>query len=113
MYGFSPWRPCCPGGRALLWPQGSCHANLRNGVSGGRLQNGRLALGEGTLGEGTLGEGNLAVNSSTISLRDRHLFGPGPKRLLALDGGGVRGAITVAFLEQIEAVLCKHLGKQE
>ena len=34
--------------------------------------------------------------------RDRHLFDPGPKRLLALDGGGVRGAITVAFLEQIE-----------
>jgi len=45
--------------------------------------------------------------------RDRHLFGPGPKRLLSLDGGGVRGAITVAFLEQIEQVLCKHLGKDE
>jgi hypothetical protein len=26
--------------------------------------------------------------------RDRHLFGPGPKRLLSLDGGGVRGVIT-------------------
>jgi uncharacterized protein len=37
--------------------------------------------------------------------RDRHLFCPGPKRILALDGGGVRGAITVAFLEQIEKVL--------
>jgi hypothetical protein len=36
--------------------------------------------------------------------RDRHLFCSGPKRMLALDGGGVRGAITVAFLEQIEAV---------
>jgi predicted acylesterase/phospholipase RssA len=45
--------------------------------------------------------------------RDRHLFDPGPKRLLALDGGGVRGAITVAFLEQIERVLRKHLGKDE
>src|SRR5262245_7493627 len=45
--------------------------------------------------------------------RDRHLFGPGPKRLLALDGGGVRGAITVAFLQQIELVLRKHLGKDE
>jgi predicted acylesterase/phospholipase RssA len=53
---------------------------------------------------------------STIAVereRDRHLFSPGPKRLLALDGGGVRGAITVAFLEQIEAVLCKRLGKKE
>ena len=37
--------------------------------------------------------------------RDRHLFGPGPKRLLALDGGGVRGALTVAFLERIETLL--------
>lgn len=37
--------------------------------------------------------------------RDRHLFGAGPKRMLALDGGGVRGAITVAFLEEIEKIL--------
>ena len=36
--------------------------------------------------------------------RDRHLFGPGPKRILALDGGGVRGALTVAFLERIETL---------
>ncbi len=43
--------------------------------------------------------------------RDRHLFCSGPKRMLALDGGGVRGAITVAFLEQIEAVLSEHLKK--
>ncbi len=40
--------------------------------------------------------------------RDRQLFGPGPKRVLALDGGGVRGAITVAFLERIEALLSEH-----
>lgn len=44
--------------------------------------------------------------------RDRHLFGPGPKRVLALDGGGVRGAITVAFLERIEAVLSEREGRQ-
>jgi hypothetical protein len=43
--------------------------------------------------------------------RDRHLFCSGPKRILALDGGGVRGAITVAFLEQIEEVLKDRLGK--
>ncbi len=43
--------------------------------------------------------------------RDRHLFGPGPKRVLALDGGGVRGAITVAFLERIETLLSRHHGK--
>ena len=43
--------------------------------------------------------------------RDRHLFGPGPKRILSLDGGGVRGAITVAFLERIEAVLSEREGR--
>ncbi len=42
--------------------------------------------------------------------RDRHLFGPGPKRILALDGGGVRGALTVAFLARIEALLDAHYG---
>jgi uncharacterized protein len=41
----------------------------------------------------------------SANARDRHLFGPGPKRLLALDGGGVRGAVTVAFLERIETLL--------
>src|SRR6202451_4867415 len=44
--------------------------------------------------------------------RDRHLFGPGPKRLLALDGGGVRGALTVAFLERMESLLTKRYGKE-
>jgi uncharacterized protein len=43
--------------------------------------------------------------------RDRHLFCPGPKRILSLDGGGVRGAVTVAFLEEIEAVLEHRLGR--
>ena len=42
--------------------------------------------------------------------RDWHLFGPGPKRILSLDGGGVRGAISVAFLERIEALLSERLG---
>ena len=40
--------------------------------------------------------------------RDRHLFGPGPKRVLALDGGGVRGAISVAFLERIEEIFAER-----
>ena len=43
--------------------------------------------------------------------RDRHLFGPGPKRLLALDGGGVRGAISLGFLEKIESLLRERQGK--
>ena len=43
--------------------------------------------------------------------RDRHLFGPGPKRILSLDGGGVRGVISVAFLERIEAILSEQAGE--
>jgi hypothetical protein len=39
------------------------------------------------------------------SARDRHLFGPGPKRILSLDGGGVRGALSLAFLERLEATI--------
>jgi hypothetical protein len=46
------------------------------------------------------------------SARDQHLFGPGPKRILALDGGGVRGAISVAFLERIETLLSDRLGSK-
>lgn len=42
--------------------------------------------------------------------RDEHLFGDGPKRILSLDGGGVRGIISLAFLERIEALLAEHAG---
>jgi uncharacterized protein len=43
--------------------------------------------------------------------RDRHLFDPGRKRILSLDGGGVRGAISIAFLERLEQVLSDVEGK--
>lgn len=43
--------------------------------------------------------------------RDRHLFGPGPKRILSFDGGGVRGAISVAFLKRIEDIFAAHQKK--
>jgi len=33
------------------------------------------------------------------------LTSPGPKRILALDGGGIRGAISLGFLEKIEQIL--------
>lgn len=42
--------------------------------------------------------------------RDEHLFGAGPKRILALDGGGVRGIISLAFLERLEALLRERFG---
>ncbi|WP_429925440.1 patatin-like phospholipase family protein (plasmid) [Agrobacterium vitis] len=47
-----------------------------------------------------------------MNARDQHLFSPGPKRILSLDGGGVRGAITLAFLEQIEAELAVRFGRK-
>ena len=37
--------------------------------------------------------------------RDEHLFEPGPKRILALDGGGIRGALTLGYLKRIEDIL--------
>ncbi|MBV1706078.1 MAG: patatin-like phospholipase family protein [Hyphomicrobiales bacterium] len=43
--------------------------------------------------------------------RDRHLLAPGRKRILSLDGGGVRGVLSVAFLERIEALLAEDAGR--
>ncbi len=37
--------------------------------------------------------------------RDEHLFADGPKRILSLDGGGIRGALTLGYLGRIEAIL--------
>jgi len=43
------------------------------------------------------------------TLIDR-LISPGPKRILALDGGGVRGIVSLAFLERIETLLKERAG---
>jgi len=40
--------------------------------------------------------------TSMTRTRDDHLFGPGPKRILSLDGGGVRGLITLGVLKHVE-----------
>ena len=42
--------------------------------------------------------------------RDQHLFDSGPKRLLALDGGGVRGVLTLQYLKRIEKILRERTG---
>ncbi|MCF8239656.1 MAG: patatin-like phospholipase family protein [Saprospiraceae bacterium] len=42
---------------------------------------------------------------SSLHLR---LTAPGPKRILALDGGGVRGVLTLGYLERMEAILRKR-----
>lgn len=38
------------------------------------------------------------------------LTAPGPKRILSLDGGGIRGALTLGFLVRMEALLRKRHG---
>ena len=41
-----------------------------------------------------------------IRTRDEHLQNDGrPKRVLALDGGGLRGILTLSFLAEIESML--------
>ncbi|WP_196504908.1 patatin-like phospholipase family protein [Aestuariivirga litoralis] len=46
-----------------------------------------------------------------LSRRDAHLFVPGRKRILSLDGGGVRGVVSLAFLQRIEEMVDKIEGK--
>lgn len=38
---------------------------------------------------------------------------PGPKRILALDGGGVRGVISIAFIERLEQILSERFKKPD
>jgi uncharacterized protein len=47
-----------------------------------------------------------------MSLSER-LRAPGPKRMLALDGGGIRGAISVGFLEKMEQLLRERHGRPD
>lgn len=42
--------------------------------------------------------------------RDEHFANPGPKRILSLDGGGLKGIITLGFLARIEALLKRRHG---
>ncbi len=45
------------------------------------------------------------------SLAERLADKTGTKRILTLDGGGVRGALTLGFLERIETILRERYGK--
>ena len=39
-----------------------------------------------------------------------HLFSEGPKKILALDGGGIRGALTLGYLQRMEELLRQQHG---
>lgn len=45
-----------------------------------------------------------------MSALETQLFGPGPKAILSLDGGGARGIVSLAFLERMEALLREARG---
>ncbi|MEM6261919.1 MAG: patatin-like phospholipase family protein [Bacteroidota bacterium] len=45
------------------------------------------------------------------SLEEHRAPGPLPKRILALDGGGVKGALTLGYLKKIESIIRDRYGK--
>ncbi|MEA3277635.1 MAG: patatin-like phospholipase family protein [Pseudomonadota bacterium] len=47
---------------------------------------------------------NLDQSEDSASLEER-LTSSAPKRILSLDGGGIRGALTLGYLERFEAIL--------
>ena len=48
--------------------------------------------------------------SYKIRTRDEHLFEPGPKRILAIDGGGLRGIFSLAILKKMEDMFKSKYG---
>ena len=53
------------------------------------------------------------MTQSQRATREWHLHSAGPKRILALDGGGVRGLISLAFLERVESILKARSGRKD
>lgn len=55
----------------------------------------------------------MATDSSHCDPLVKRLGEPGPKRLLSLDGGGIRGLISLGFLTKAERVLRCRYGKPD
>lgn len=48
--------------------------------------------------------------SYRVLTRDEHFQSPGPKRILALDGGGIRGIVSLGYLQRVEDLLRDRVG---
>ena len=48
-----------------------------------------------------------------MSLLEKFKLDNGPKRILALDGGGIRGAVTIGYLEKIQHLLRQRYGRDD
>lgn len=48
--------------------------------------------------------------SYRVLTRDEHFSAPGPKRILTLDGGGLRGILSLGILRRVETVLRERHG---
>ncbi|MEJ2541304.1 MAG: patatin-like phospholipase family protein [Gemmatimonadota bacterium] len=49
----------------------------------------------------------------TVPTLEQHMEAGGPKRILALDGGGLRGIVTLGYLKRIEDLLARRHGDGE
>lgn len=52
----------------------------------------------------------MMATTYRVKTRDEHFAADGPKRILALDGGGLKGIVTLGFLQRIEDALKERHG---